>query len=106
MQRVTCAFVVSALVALHSGCSSVPALPEVAKGYTERANVKLAVNKDYYGAIEDFTQAIEFDGGDADAYLGRGIAHQKIGNTQSAREDFRKAVSLNPGLAPAVKPFQ
>lgn len=102
LRRAAC-ILVSAFI---TGCALTPPMPKVAQSYAERGQAKLAVDRDYSGAIEDFTQAIEFDANNAGAYLGRGMAYMKIGDADSARKDFREAVSLDPGLAPAVKPFQ
>ncbi len=96
----------SAFITIQIGCSSLAPLPKVANVFSSRGQAKLVIDKDYQGAIEDFTHAIEFDPHDANSYVGRGIAYQKIGNTKAAREDFEKAVSLNPELAQAVKPFR
>lgn len=98
-------FVLCAFLTIQFGCSSVP-LPKVANEFNSRGQAKLVIDEVYQGAIEDFTHAIEFNPHDANSYVGRGIAYQKIGNTKAAREDFEKAVSLNPELAQAIKPFR
>ncbi len=98
-------FVLCAFLTTQFGCSSVP-LPKVANEFNSRGQTKLVIDKDYQGSIEDFTHAINFDSNDANSYVGRGIAYQKIGNTNLALKDFEKAVSLNPELAQAIKPFR
>ncbi len=50
--------------------------------------------KDYYGAISDYTKAIEIDPNDADLYVNRSIAKDGIGDIKSACVDAKKAVSL------------
>jgi len=94
----------SAFIMIQVGCSS-GRLPEVANEFNSRGQAKMVINKDYSGAIEDFTYAIHFNSQDSYSYLGRGMAYQKMGNLTSAHEDFKKAISLNPELAEAVKPF-
>jgi Flp pilus assembly protein TadD len=62
-----------------------------------------ASNKDYYGAVEDFTMAIEIKPDYAKAYYHRGIAYLKYNRKsktrsnvflQKSRADFMKAKEL------------
>ena len=97
---------VAVCCALAAACTSAPYAPKVSQAYHQRGQAKLVLDRDYNGAIEDFTQAIEFDGSNADAYLGRGLAYMKLGDGDAAQRDFREAVSLDPRLEAAVKPFR
>lgn len=51
-------------------------------------------NYDYYGAIADFTKAIEFSPDYAEAYGNRGIAKYYLGDKNGACQDARKAQQL------------
>jgi tetratricopeptide (TPR) repeat protein len=51
--------------------------------------------------ISDYTKALESDPDNATAYLGRGTAHLKAFNFDSAVADFTKAIELNPNDASA-----
>ncbi|NWF91326.1 MAG: tetratricopeptide repeat protein [Syntrophaceae bacterium] len=86
-------------------CATVTPLPEVSKAYHDRGKVKLVLDENYEGAIDDFTKAIEFNPKDADLYVARGLAYLKKGEAGAARGDFNKAVSLNPDLKKILKPF-
>ena len=53
----------------------------------------------YDKAIDDFTIVIEirgWDKGDAEAYNNRGVAYAKKGEIEKARQDYQRAVELNP----------
>jgi lipoprotein NlpI len=53
--------------------------------------------KDYYGAIADYTKAIELDPNYASAYKNRAIAKYYTNDLNGACEDARKSGSLgNP----------
>jgi serine/threonine protein kinase len=47
-------------------------------------------------AIEDYTQAINNNPADLDAYTNRGDANSAVGNKQEALEDYTQAINLNP----------
>ena len=51
--------------------------------------------------IADYTKAIESDPNNATAYLGRGTAHLRALNFDSAIADFTKALELNTNAASA-----
>ena len=51
-------------------------------------------NKDYYGAISDYSKAIELDPDDAGSYSNRGNAKNSLGDLNGACGDWRKAASL------------
>jgi len=49
---------------------------------------------DYYGAISDYTKAIEINPQYANAFKNRSISKENIGDIKGACEDAKKAVSL------------
>jgi tetratricopeptide (TPR) repeat protein len=51
---------------------------------------------DYPGAIAQFTRAVQILPEYADAYLGRGKAHQGAGRNAAALADFEKAIAIDP----------
>ena len=55
----------------------------------------------YREAIARFDRALQISPRFAEAYLGRGSAHQIVGETDSALADFNRALDLNPDLARA-----
>ena len=71
------------------------------KAYYNRGNAKSDL-KDYYGAISDFTKAIEINPKYYQAYGNRGIAKSNIGDLEGACSDWRKTDSLFPNT-PAAK---
>ena len=68
--------------------------------YFDRAYYK-AEKGDYYGAISDFTKAIEINPNDADSYYNRGWNKHKLNDYYGAISDYTKAIEINPsyGLA-------
>jgi serine/threonine protein kinase len=55
-------------------------------------------NRDFRGAIEDYTQAIKINPNHASAYYYRGIAHGKLGDKQAAIADNTQAININKRL--------
>ena len=55
----------------------------------------------FYGAIHDFTKAIEIDPNDFEAYVNRGMAKINLDLTESAIIDFNKAIEIDPKFYPA-----
>ncbi len=60
----------------------------------ERGVALLFKRGDYVGALDAFTQAIEHDPLYPNAYLGRALAHRRLGDVAAAIEDERKAEEL------------
>lgn len=60
-----------------------------------------ALDKDYQGAIEDYTQAIELNSCFVEAYVKRAAARYKLGDARRALQDCNQALRINPDLAPA-----
>ena len=61
--------------------------------YFNRAYEK-AEKGDHYGAISDYTKAIEINPDYAVAYSNRGISKETLGNIKDACSDWEKASSL------------
>jgi len=52
-------------------------------------------------AIADFNEAIHHNPDDAEAYLGRGYAHDQLGQYQKAIREYSKVIALKPDYASA-----
>ena len=50
--------------------------------------------KDHYGAISDYTKAIELDPNYANAYNNRGASKENLGDLNGACADWKKAAEL------------
>ena len=50
--------------------------------------------KDYYGAIADYTKAIEINPNYANAFINRGTSKGKLGDLNGACADWKKAAEL------------
>ncbi len=68
--------------------------------YYNRGNDKYDVG-DYYGAIADYTKAIEISPREADAYYNRGLAKHDLNDYYGAIADYTKAIEINPREADA-----
>ncbi len=68
-------------------------IPKDADAYYNRGYAKDEL-KDHYGAISDFTKAIELNPTDADAYYNRSISKENIGDIKGACVDAKKAFFL------------
>jgi tetratricopeptide (TPR) repeat protein len=53
-------------------------------------------DKDYYGAISDYTKAIELNPNFAKAYYNRGLSKSYLKDYSRAISDYNKAIELNP----------
>ena len=73
-----------------------------AKFYYSQARDK-SLNKDYKGAILDYTQAIKIDPNYADAYRGRGLTYYHLDDYQKAILDYTQAIKINPNYADAYR---
>ena len=60
-------------------------------------------NGDHYGAISDFTKAIEINPSDANAYYNRGLSKNKLEDHYGAIADYSKAIEINPNYLSAYK---
>ena len=70
--------------------------------YFNRAYDK-AERGDNYGAISDYTKAIEIDPNDAEAYYNRGNAKSDLKDYYGAISDFTKAIEIDPKDKSAYK---
>ena len=66
--------------------------------YFDRAYYK-AEKGDYYGAISDFTKAIEIDPNYKEAYYNRGWNKYKLNDYYGAISDYTKAIEIDPNFA-------
>ncbi|WP_445637390.1 hypothetical protein NSTC745_02495 [Nostoc sp. DSM 114161] len=53
-------------------------------------------NKDFRGAIEDYTKVIKINPNAVAAYYNRGLAQSNLGDEQAAIEDYDRAIKINP----------
>ena len=75
---------------------------ETSTFYFNRA-YKKGKNGDYYGAISDYTKAIEINPNDGDAYYNRGWNKVKLKDYYGAISDYTKAIEINPNDKSAFK---
>ena len=75
---------------------------QTAEEYYNRGNSK-AKAKDYYGAIADYTKAIEINPNDAGAYYNRGISKYYLGDKNGACQDARKTQGLGLDASQLIK---
>ena len=69
-------------------------VPEFGATYYYRGLIKYLYSEDYYGAISDFLRAIEFDKKEGEYVYYLGLTKDKIGDTNGACNDWKKAVKL------------
>ena len=68
--------------------------------YFDRAFEK-GENGDYYGAISDYTKAIEINPIEADVYNNRGNVKVALKDYYGAISDYTKAIEMNPNYSKA-----
>ncbi|BAY74282.1 serine/threonine protein kinase [Nostoc linckia NIES-25] len=56
-------------------------------------------NKDFRGAIEDYTKVIKINPNAVAAYYNRGLAQSNLGDEQAAIEDYNQAIKINPNYS-------
>lgn len=82
---------------LSKAIASDPHLPYT---YAARAYQR-SQQKDWNGAIEDYTHAIQIDSANKDYYYNRGIVKENISDWNGALNDYIKAISLQEDFAKA-----
>jgi tetratricopeptide (TPR) repeat protein len=70
-------------------------LSQSPKKYMDAAG-KFEKAKNYEGAIENYSKAIEVDPKFEKAYVARALSYEKIGFKMEAIEDYKKALAFNP----------
>jgi len=75
-------------------------IPEEAKAGNDYFYYNRGIKKydrgDYYGAIADYTKAIEINSRDADAFFNRGLAKEDLKDYYGAIADYTKAIEISP----------
>jgi tetratricopeptide (TPR) repeat protein len=69
--------------------------------YYSKGNCKRLLNN-YKGAIADFTMAIKYNPGFAEAYFKRANTKLILNDTSGAQKDYDKAIELKPYFAEAL----
>jgi tetratricopeptide (TPR) repeat protein len=64
--------------------------------------IYLVGSKAYNKAVEYFTAAINADPKYTEAYYGRGVAYQTMGDKKKASIDFQSCIAINPQFQPAI----
>jgi tetratricopeptide (TPR) repeat protein len=65
------------------------------KAYEDRGRLR-AQQGDYYGAIQEFEELLKIVDDYPDGYMGLGIFYEKIGDLQSALENYSQAIHVDP----------
>lgn len=76
--------------------------PESREDFVRRGNARRE-NKDYEGAISDYTSAIDIDPCDDEVYTYRGISYELLEDYESANSDYSRAIEINPKNTSALK---
>lgn len=81
--------------------------PDIAEAYARRGQANVLLQTKFEEAIKDLNKSIELGFNDAEAYQYRGLAQFKLGQTNSATQDYLKANALAPSkteiLTEAIK---
>jgi Flp pilus assembly protein TadD len=56
--------------------------------------VVLQARGEHSAAIDEFTKAIAADAGCVDAYAGRGVSREALGDVNGARADYAKSIEV------------
>jgi tetratricopeptide (TPR) repeat protein len=72
--------------------------PSLAESYLERAYLRLQ-NRNYTGALDDYTAALKLEPATTDAWLNRGIVKEKLNDYAGAIRDLNRAIDLQPDYA-------
>lgn len=74
--------------------------PAIITSYLIKAEIA-EKKKDWQGAVDAYTKALEDDPGMSDVYLSRGDAYVKLGDKKAAEYDYKQALIFIPGYAEA-----
>jgi tetratricopeptide (TPR) repeat protein len=74
---------------------------QTASTYIQNGNAR-ANAKDYKGAIQNFTQAIQLDDKNSEAYFYRANAYGNLKDDKAAIADYAKTLSLKSNLPPHI----
>ena len=85
---------------IYGGASTEPL--SSAKEYFERAAGKFTKDKDYEGAILDFTGCLNLEPNNSSCYYMRGASYYSAGKLTVSLSDINKALELEPTYAPAL----
>lgn len=77
-------------------CSFIVGFGQTSKDYLDRAAVKIK-QKDFKGAISEFTKAIELNPNSEKAFVSRGLMKDLIKDYPGAIADYSKGLEINPG---------
>lgn len=77
--------------------------PELGEAYQNRAVIELYRRDQAGAALADFNRAIELGTNNLHAaYLGRGLAHEELGDLEMAYDDLQTALELRPDWEPVL----
>jgi tetratricopeptide (TPR) repeat protein len=68
--------------------------------YLERGYYRM-LQRDYAGALSDYSRALKLDSSDPDTWLNRGMVNEKLKHWKEAYSDFTTAIELKPDYAKA-----
>ena len=85
---------------INGGASTEPL--SSAKEYFERATGKFTKDKDYEGAILDFTACLNLEPNNYSCYYSRGASYYSAGKLGESLADINKSLELAPTDAPAL----
>lgn len=71
------------------------------KWLVNQGNAKAELGQ-YEAAIEDYTEAIEIDPGNVEAYFNRGVTRADLEQYEAAIEDYTRAIDVDPEDVPAL----
>jgi len=89
------AFVVFIVLGLACASAPEPSASESAKNHYERGE-RFAEERNWYRAIQEYSQAIELNPNFTDAYINRAYAYYQEKNYDQAEADCNKAIDLDP----------
>ncbi len=72
---------------------------EATRADSYNRGVERLQGRDYRAAAADFTQALQLNPDDADAYFYRGMARETLGDDPGALEDYSQSLQLRPNNA-------